>query len=222
VQAPQSQISLWYLQAADGGRTRDLKLGKLALYQLSYRRAGAILRRMRRSRRSCEKTLHLEVARVHYERAQASDDPAGYGLDTVLVATEQLTGGQARSQLETLGLPAELNARIRRAIEQRNAVLHRPLEDADLARAIGTGEGIEKAVKRIERIALDCGELSVELERFAGDRLAAMLGISREQMAQVVAALDPATIPDHRMRAQVEAIKASGIDLSHHPYPAVK
>jgi hypothetical protein len=26
------------LKAADGGRTRDLKLGKLALYQLSYRR----------------------------------------------------------------------------------------------------------------------------------------------------------------------------------------
>jgi hypothetical protein len=31
-------------RAADGGRTRDLKLGKLALYQLSYRRIGAILR----------------------------------------------------------------------------------------------------------------------------------------------------------------------------------
>jgi hypothetical protein len=28
-------------EAADGGRTRDLKLGKLALYQLSYRRIGA-------------------------------------------------------------------------------------------------------------------------------------------------------------------------------------
>src|ERR1700733_14972259 len=28
-------------QAADGGRTRDLKLGKLALYQLSYHRAEA-------------------------------------------------------------------------------------------------------------------------------------------------------------------------------------
>ena len=34
----QSQISLQHSQAADGGRTRDLKLGKLALYQLSYRR----------------------------------------------------------------------------------------------------------------------------------------------------------------------------------------
>lgn len=28
-------------KADDGGRTRDLKLGKLALYQLSYVRAGA-------------------------------------------------------------------------------------------------------------------------------------------------------------------------------------
>lgn len=29
------------LKAADGPRTRDLKLGKLALYQLSYHRVGA-------------------------------------------------------------------------------------------------------------------------------------------------------------------------------------
>src|SRR3954449_9726401 len=34
------------LRADDGGRTRDLKLGKLALYQLSYVRAGLILRRV--------------------------------------------------------------------------------------------------------------------------------------------------------------------------------
>jgi hypothetical protein len=166
-----------------------------------------------------EKTLHLELARVHYERAQASGDPAGYGLDAILVATEQLTGGQARSQLEVLGLPADLNARIRDAIERRNAVLHRPMEDPDFARAVGTGEGLETVVERIGRLALDCGELGVELERFAGDRLAAMIGMSREQIAQVVATLDPATIPDERMRAQLEAVKASGIDFSKHPYP---
>jgi hypothetical protein len=166
-----------------------------------------------------EKTLHLELARVHYEQAQASEDPAGYGLAAILVATEQLTGGQARSQLEVLGLPADLNARIRDAIERRNAVLHRPLEDADLARAVGTGEGLETVVERIERLALDCGELGVELERYAGDRLAAMLGISREQMAQMVATLDPATVPDERTRTQLEAVKASGIDFSQDPYP---
>jgi hypothetical protein len=39
----QSQISLRCLQAADGGRTRDLKLGKLALYQLSYHRVAVNL-----------------------------------------------------------------------------------------------------------------------------------------------------------------------------------
>ncbi len=169
-----------------------------------------------------EKMLHLELARVHYERAEASGDPAGYRLRDILVATEQLTGGQARSQLEVLGLPANLNARIRDAIGRRNALLHRPFEDADLARAVGTGEGIEAVVERIERLALDCGELGVELERFAGDKLAAVLGISRKQMAQMVATLDPATIPDEQMRAQIEAVQASGIDLSQHPYPRAK
>ena len=34
-------------KAADGGRTRDLKLGKLALYQLSYRRTATHLTRRR-------------------------------------------------------------------------------------------------------------------------------------------------------------------------------
>ena len=33
-----------FWEAADGGRTRDLELGKLALYQLSYRRARQIVR----------------------------------------------------------------------------------------------------------------------------------------------------------------------------------
>ena len=166
-----------------------------------------------------EKTLHLELVRVHYERAQASGDPASYGLGAILTATEQLTGGQARSQLEALGLPADLNARIRDAIDRRNAALHRPMEDADLTRAVGTGEGMEAVVERIERLALDCGELGVELERFAGDKLTAMLGMSREQIAQRMATLDPATIPDERMRAQLEAVIASGIDFSQHPFP---
>jgi hypothetical protein len=36
-------------KADDGSRTRDLELGKLALYQLSYVRAGGILRERRRA-----------------------------------------------------------------------------------------------------------------------------------------------------------------------------
>jgi len=39
--APGTQLRIVDPKAADGSRTRDLELGKLALYQLSYRRIGA-------------------------------------------------------------------------------------------------------------------------------------------------------------------------------------
>ncbi len=41
--APEGDLEV--TRADDGGRTRDLKLGKLALYQLSYVRVRLILRR---------------------------------------------------------------------------------------------------------------------------------------------------------------------------------
>lgn len=167
-----------------------------------------------------EKALQLELVRAHYERAHACGIVEGHGLQKVLTEIEQMTSGQARSQLEVLGLPEDLNARIRSAVARRNALLHRPLEDAELVRAIGTGEGIDEVVKRIERLAIDCGELGVELERFAGDRLTAMLGMNREEIAQLVASLDVSTVEDRRVRAQLEAVKAAGIDFTQHPFPS--
>lgn len=166
-----------------------------------------------------EKALQVELIRVHYERAHASEDPEEYGLGKALKVTERLTSGQARSQLDVLGIPEDLNARIRSAVTRRNALLHRPLEDADLVRAIGTGEGLDEVIERIDRLALDCGELGVELERFAGDRLTDVLGMSRAEIAQLVAGLDVGTVEDPQIRAQLEAVKASGIDLAQHPFP---
>jgi hypothetical protein len=166
-----------------------------------------------------EKTLHLELVRLHYERAHASGDPEKYGLEQALVATERLTSGQARAELEALGLPEALNARIRSAVKRRNALLHRPLEDLEFARAIGTGEDIDKVVSRIERLAIDCGELGVEIERYAGDRLTGVIGMHRGQIAELVTEIDVNTVNDQHLRAQLEAIKSSGIDFSRHPYP---
>jgi hypothetical protein len=48
--ALQSGVRRQTSRAANGSRTRDLKLGKLALYQLSYRRTARILRASRHSR----------------------------------------------------------------------------------------------------------------------------------------------------------------------------
>ena len=78
---------------------------------------------------------------------------------------------------------------------------------------------MDEVVRRIERLALDCGELGIELERFGGDRLVETLGMTREQIAALVLGVDPSTIDDPRMRAQLEALKASGIDLTQHPFP---
>lgn len=51
-------------KADDGDRTRDLELGKLALYQLSYVRAGGILRERRRSLLRTLVVLNLRASLV--------------------------------------------------------------------------------------------------------------------------------------------------------------
>ncbi|MGA2321271.1 MAG: hypothetical protein ABSG95_11105 [Solirubrobacteraceae bacterium] len=163
-----------------------------------------------------EKTLHLELARVHLERAQASGDPEGYNLQRDLAKVERLTGGQAREELaRLLDLPPELDARIASAVERRNALLHRPLEDVGLVRAVGTGEGLDEVVERVKRIAADCAELAVELERFAGDKLEGLLGKSRAELATFARGMDPSKFADPHTRAQLEALQAAG----HLPAP---
>lgn len=157
-----------------------------------------------------EKTLQLELARVHYERANTAADPASYGLEKRLTAVERLTGGQARHALRELGLPANLDARIRHAVDRRNALLHRPMEDVQLIKAVTTGVGVEAVADRVNRLALDCGELAVELEAFARRKVEATSGKSRAEIFEMVRGLDPQMIEDPHMRQQVEAVQAAG------------
>src|SRR5436309_3254529 len=56
------------LEAADGFRTRDLELGKLALYQLSYRRRGLILGGTQR----LAAPLRCAIVTMHVDRGEPS------------------------------------------------------------------------------------------------------------------------------------------------------
>lgn len=162
-----------------------------------------------------EKSLHLELSRVHVERARSAEDPESYGLEEELAAVERSTSSQARKALRELGLPSDLDARILDAVRRRNALLHRLMEDAELVKAVATGEGMDAVVERVNRLALDCGELAVELEEFARGKLEAVLGKSEAELFEVVKARDPGTIEDPRERRQVEAIQALGdLELS--------
>jgi hypothetical protein len=157
-----------------------------------------------------EKTLQLELARLHFERAVSAENPESYGLEKELAGLERLTGGQVRIKLSAFGLPADLDARISDAIDRRNALVHRPMEDVELVRAITSGEGMDVVVERVQRLALDCGELAVELELFARGKLEAMLGKSGAEVLEIVQSLDPSQIEDPRSRVQVEAVQAAG------------
>jgi hypothetical protein len=122
-----------------------------------------------------------------------------------------MTGGQAREELDRLvGLPTELNARIADAVERRNALLHRPLEDVELVKAVATGEGLAEVIARVTRVAADCAELAVELVCFAGDKLEVLLGKTREEHAGFARGVDASKIADPHTRAQIGALQAVG------------
>jgi hypothetical protein len=63
-------------------------------------------------------------------------------------------------------------------------------------------------VKRIERLALDCGELALELEMFAIPKLLEMTGTSPAELIDLIKGIDPGTITDLGERKQLEAVQA--------------
>src|SRR5205823_1466594 len=110
-------------------------------------------------------------------------------------------------ELRALNLSTELHDRIDYAIKRRNALVHRTFEDPDLARAVSRG-CFEGPAERINQLAIDCGELAVELEAFAIPNLEAALGMSRFELVELVKSIDLSTFADARSRKQLEAIQA--------------
>ncbi len=155
-----------------------------------------------------EQSLLLELLRLHVERK--GELPA-----EAIARFERLPAGPLLKELRRLDLPGDLDERIGDAIHRRNNLIHHAIEDAQLTRAIVHGEKVEDAVDAVDRLALDCGELAVELFVVASERLEALTGMTVEQMMQMLLALDPAGASDERDRRRLEALQAIGpIDLS--------
>jgi hypothetical protein len=150
-----------------------------------------------------EHSLLLELLRLYLERQ--GELPA-----RAIARFERLPAGPLLTELRRMDLPGDLAERIGSAVARRNALIHHPIEDARLVRAIAHGEGVEDALAAVERLALDCGELAVELFTVAAQRLEAHTGVSREQMMQLLLTLDPQAAGDERDRRRIEAIQAVG------------
>lgn len=156
-----------------------------------------------------EKSLLLELTRLRGERD--GQLPAEEEISKL----ERLTAGPLLEHLRKLELPSDLTERIADAIDRRNGLFHRAFEDPDLVRAVAHGERLDAQVKRVEQLAIDCGELAVELQLVATKRLTAMLGIPLEQMVELARSVDVDSIEDARSRRQLEAVRALGdVDIA--------
>lgn len=63
-------------------------------------------------------------------------------------------------------------------------------------------------IERIDRLALDCGELAIELQMFSVPKLFELTGRSPTEVVDLVTDVDPTTVTDPRERKQLEAVQA--------------
>jgi len=155
-----------------------------------------------------EAALRVEAARLLYTRA-VTDNPAGAStLGQELRQLDKLPAGGLRTVLQSLGVPEDLDQRIKDAIDRRNDLVHRAFEDPELARAINDAGNIDTVIERIDQLALDCGELAVELQVFSVPKLFELTGRSPAEVLDLVTGVDPTTVTDPRERKQLEAVRA--------------
>lgn len=151
-----------------------------------------------------EKVLLLVIALLCAERDGEFPSPKK------LAQLEHAPAGALFRELKTLDLPADLDRRIADAIDRRNRVIHRAVEDPEIVRAIVGGESIDPVVKRVQQTAIDCGQIAVELQAVASPRLEKMLGKTQNELLALLAAVNLETVGDVRSREQLEAIQALG------------
>lgn len=155
-----------------------------------------------------EKAMQLELARLICEEFARGGEAGSDALGPKLDALTRLPGGELLRRLRTFRLPADLADRIDDVIQHRNQLVHHLYEDPELAKAIIDGADLSGVLQRFERLAVDSGELAVELQLFAMPRLEALFGATRAQMVEMVKELDPATLDNARDREQLEALQA--------------
>jgi hypothetical protein len=154
-----------------------------------------------------EKVLLVDIA-----QRQAARDGLAKQLARDLSRLERQPAGALLRTLCELGIPAELAAGIEDVIVRRNQLVHRLMEDAQLLAALG-GTGVNRAVERVDELAADCQRLinGIAPDAFAGAERA--LGAPLPELFQMLQGLDPETVDDERLRAQLELV--CGMDPEH-------
>jgi hypothetical protein len=156
-----------------------------------------------------ETVLRLLVIQLREER------DGQYPTGEEFARLEEASAGRLLSLLRGLHIPSDLEGRIDEVIKRRNEVVHRMFEMPEIIAAVVSGEGIDEAAQQIERVALDCGKIGVELFAVAGSALEAKVGKTPAELAELLAGINLEEVKDARSRRQLESIRAlDGVDLT--------
>jgi hypothetical protein len=153
-----------------------------------------------------EKVLLVEIARRHADRDGFTAD-----LDEALSRLERRPAGALLRELERLDLDDGIAARISELIERRNRLVHGFMEDSDVIEAIERGT-TASLVERVDRLAIDCQLLLNELTPTAFGGLERIFGVPLERLLDVLLSIDPETVTDERLRAQLAVVHAANVE----------
>lgn len=106
-----------------------------------------------------------------------------------LADLERRPAGTLLERLKTLGLPADVLARVRDVIERRNRLIHHALEDADVLTALNGGQA-ESAIERVDALAAACQGLVNDIAPGAFSGVERAFGRTLGELLHEVRALD--------------------------------
>lgn len=145
-----------------------------------------------------EKVLLVDIAQRRAKTEGLTDQ-----LGQQLSRLEAQPAGALLRTLRELGMPGDLADGIQDAIGRRNHLVHRFMEDPDVAAAFTTGEGVDRIVERVDELAADCQRLINEVAPVAFSSAEQALGTTLLDLVELAKSADLEAIEDDQLRAQL-------------------
>jgi hypothetical protein len=156
---------------------------------------------------SLEKILLLDVLGRLFER-----HGLGRELTRAIGELQRQPGGPLLKRLTQLEIPPDLAKRIATAIDQRNWLVHRLMEDVHVASALPTGTGMADVIEQVDLVTVACGLLIEEMQGDAFGRLEALFsGMSAVELMRTLASAEP---PDGEESDQIRTAIAMAAAVS--------
>lgn len=155
-----------------------------------------------------EKALQLELVRLLWVSLGSNTDEPNILFAKETASLQRLSAGALLARLRACTLSTELHDRVDDAIKRRNALVHHAFEDQELMTAATGGGPPDAVIERVNQLATECAELTVELVAYAISKIEELFETPRADLYEMVLSMDPNTITDAADKKLLEAVQA--------------